>query len=229
MDMPVGKGRSSISQAGVRKDQVQRDQVMKVLDWGDKNKSIYAKVLRVQADTGWHTTEMMRFRARGTIEDVPDDARDPGMVGVLVCPQHKSGKEHRTKVTQTTLDAARALLDSGVKYRGTGNRVGSLSRSNYEKWVTEGCAAVGVLVFRPSWMRHTIATLASNRGYRDAVGAFLGHAPGSRMVDTHYAPKAVPPRVPTLLDEVPDRDIIGEEDAPPAVGRSARLDLLQRR
>lgn len=226
MDLPVGKGRSSISQAGVRKDLVKPEHVKKVIEHGIERSVLYAHVLAVQAGTGWHTTEMMRFVARGSVEPIPEGAEEPGCVAQLVCPKHKSGKEHRTKVQQNVLDAAQALLASPRHHhRGNGERHGSFSRSNYEKWVTATSEEVGVPVFRPSWMRHTNATYALLR-QRQAdgtgkVGAFLGHAEGSKMVETHYAPKVAPPKIPTIMDNEPVQ--AKKARAPKKDGAVARL------
>lgn len=66
--------------------------------------------LVVQGGTGWHTTELLRFAAEGSIEPLPKFMKaEHGAAAVLVCPLHKSGDTHRTAVSQEVLDAAKRL------------------------------------------------------------------------------------------------------------------------
>jgi integrase len=159
-------------------------------------KSIYAHALTVSAATGWHTTEVLCFAETGSIEDQPAYATVPGIAGVLVCPKHKSGKEHRTRVTTEALSSAVALLEH-AKGNGRG-----MSRHWYDTAVRDACKALKIPAFTPANMRHTNATLAATlTGDLGAVGAFLGHAPGSTITRDFYATKYVPPKVPTVLDQ----------------------------
>ncbi len=72
--------------------------------------SPWREALHVQAGTGWHTSEVVRFAADGAIEPLPKTMRvENGAAGVLVCPLHKSGDIHRTAVTAEVLEAAKQL------------------------------------------------------------------------------------------------------------------------
>jgi hypothetical protein len=199
MDMPVGPGRAAITESGVPKDQVKREHVQAVIEWGLERKSIYAHVLGTQAGLGWHTTEMMLFRSLGTIEVLQEGEEEPGMVAKLVCPKHKNRKlKLKTKVPQNVLDHAKAMMAWKSHYRGKGDSQETFSRSNYEKFIHDACDALAIPRFNSAWMRHTNATFAKKR--RHDPRAFLGHAKGSTMVDKHYAPNAAPAHVPTIMD-----------------------------
>jgi hypothetical protein len=174
--------------------------------------SIYGHALCVQAGTGWHTKELVRFVASGRVDPVPSYVHEPGVTAVLVT-KHKSRKEHITKVGRTVEQSARVLLGEDAPgdlpaldgrartYRGKGKIRGSISESNYVKAVRKTCDELGIHRFNPAWMRHTNATHAVQVGTKsEKVGEFLGHADAS-MVDIHYATKAIPPKVPTIMDE----------------------------
>lgn len=271
IDLPVGKGRSSIMDAGIPKDRVPADHVKAVIALGEKQGSLYAHVLRVQAGTGgWHTTEMMRFVAGGSVEPLEPEELEEGCAAKLVCPKHKRGGEFRAKVTKTILESARILLDkvdrpegcavpgcdephvarylcrkhyqqwlagalgqvgNGGKevghhrfYRGNGHSASSFSCRNYEAWVHACCDELGIERFNPSWMRHTNATFAKNRGKSSAeVGARIGHALDSNMVDKFYAPRTAPPKMPTILDDVDEPKI---QKAKPAQKSPAQEEVV---
>ena len=70
----------------------------------------WSHALRIQAGTGWHTTEVVGFARGGSVEPLPKHAKDKGSAGVLVCPRHKNGEPHRTRVTTDVLAAAEKLL-----------------------------------------------------------------------------------------------------------------------
>ncbi|MBI5071266.1 MAG: site-specific integrase [Deltaproteobacteria bacterium] len=158
--------------------------------------SPWREALTVQAGTGWHTTEVLRFAAGGTIEPMPKTvAAENGAAGVLVCPLHKSGVPHRTAVTAEVLKAAKTLLKHG-----------SFSREWYDRAVKAACKAVkrpdgkiGIPAFTPAMMRHTTATLAVEvTGNLAAVSSFLGH----RSIATtkkFYSSLAVSPKIPTTI------------------------------
>lgn len=55
----------------------------------------------VQAGTGWHVTELIRFAKEGSVEPYRGDAE--GVSGVLVCPQTKNGEPLRTAVSAEVL------------------------------------------------------------------------------------------------------------------------------
>lgn len=155
----------------------------------------WADALTVQAGTGWHTTEIVRFAATGTIEPLPKSMKvDNGAVGVLVCPLHKSGDTHRTAVSQEVLDAAKRVRDHGA-----------FSREWYDRTVRAACKAVtnpdgttGIPVFTPGRFRHSVATWAFEAGADPAaVSAFLGHK-SPATTKKFYASIATVPKVPTL-------------------------------
>lgn len=136
--------------------------------WGD--------LLVVLLGTGWHVSELQRFCRGGSIDG-----------DVLVCPRHKSGEPHRTRVSDTVKRAAAASrLRGGF----------SLSRLYQE--VARACDEVGVERFGIGGYRHTVATAAVRAGATpEEVAHFLGHK-GSYMVKKIYAKVAVPKKVPTL-------------------------------
>jgi hypothetical protein len=98
--------------------------------------SPWREALIVQAGTGWHTTEVVRFAASGAIEPLHRSMKvDNGAVGVLVCPMHKSGDTHRTAVTQEVLDAAERLKEHVTKMAGErkGNIVAAVTAKATER------------------------------------------------------------------------------------------------
>jgi integrase len=157
--------------------------------------SPWREALLVQAGTGWHTTEVIRFAAAGAIEPLPRSVVQEGVAGVLCCPQHKSGEPLRTRVTPAVLDAAKRLLAHG-----------SVSREWYDRAVRAACAAVkrpdgkvGIPVFTPGRLRHSAASWAIEAGADPAsVAAFLGHK-SPRTTKRFYATHASPAKVPTLV------------------------------
>lgn len=175
--------------------------------------SLYGHALCVQAGTGWHTRELLRFIAAGRVDEVPSYVHERGVTAVLVCPRHKSGKEHVTKVGRTVEQSARILLGAEPEgdvaaidgrartFRGKGEVRGSISERHYVEAVHKTCAELKLPRFNPAWMRHTNATHAVQVGTtKGKVGDFLGHADAS-MVDLHYATRAIPPKVPTIMDD----------------------------
>jgi integrase len=150
--------------------------------------------LLLQAGTGWHTSEVLRFAAEGTIEPLPRYALQDGVAGVLVCPMRKSGEPQRTRVSPEVLEAAKRLRAHG-----------SISREWYERAVKKACAAVkrpdggsGIPVFTPGRLRHSVATWAIDAGADPAqVAAFLGHR-SPRTTRKFYATHSAPTKVPTL-------------------------------
>lgn len=140
-----------------------------------------AAALTVQAGTGWHTEEVIRFAGTGWTEPPRGDA-----AGVLVLPLHKRGDEHRSRVSARVLAAAEALL-----------RHGSFSRSRYDAAVRAACAVPPkVPRFTPANMRHTVSTFAVEAGADLArVSDFVGHRSpqtNKRFYSTHAAPSKVP-------------------------------------
>jgi integrase len=143
-------------------------------------------MLDVQAGTGAHVTELMRFAVSGAIEPVPLGRTD-GAAGVLVFPEHKSGGAFRVAVTKETVEAAERMLKHGA-----------FSRKWYEQAIKGACGAAGVPTFTPARLRHTLATRAVNAGVDvAAVGSFLHHR-SPKTTRRWYATLAAPARVPTL-------------------------------
>jgi integrase len=91
---------------------VPRDHVLLVIEhlaapWRD--------ALTLQAGTGWHTTEIVRFAADGSIEPLPKHAQQEGVAGVVVCPMRKSGEPQRTRVGAEALEAAKRLREYAAR------------------------------------------------------------------------------------------------------------------
>jgi integrase len=153
--------------------------------------AVYADALVVQAGTGWHTTEVIRFAHNGEAIDIPPGVRrEPGVVGIVVCPLHKSGSEHRTKVNQRVFDAAKRLLLHGT-----------FSRKWYDTAVREACDRLRIERFTPANMRHTNATYAVDHAGEDPkrVSDFLGHSEATSK--KFYQTYATVPKVPTIMDD----------------------------
>ncbi|HEX8439026.1 tyrosine-type recombinase/integrase [Archangium sp.] len=139
----------------------------------------------VQAGTGWHVTELVRFAKMGSVEPYRGDAE--GVAGVLVCPQTKSGEPLRTAVSAEVLEAGKRLLDRGT-----------FGREKYGIAVNAACKAAGIPSFTPGRFRHSVATWAIEKGAAPAsVAAFLNHKSPS-TTRRFYATHAVPAKIPTL-------------------------------
>ena len=106
---------------------------------------------------------------------------------MLVCPRHKNGEPHRTRVTTEVLAAAEKLLAHGP-----------ISREWYDRAVRSACEAAKIPIFTPGRLRHSVATWAIEVGADlEDVSAFLGHR-SPRTTKRFYATHAAPARVPTL-------------------------------
>jgi hypothetical protein len=202
-----------VAQANGIEKYVPVENVHAVIDHLIDKGSIYGHALCVQAGTGWHTKEILRFVSGGRVDPVPSYVHEPGVAAVLVGPKHKNGREHITKVAATVARSAHILLgcepegdvaslDGRARtYRGRGEIRGSISERHYYDAVKKACDALSLARFSPAWMRHTNATHAVQAGAKKgAVGEYLGHA-DETMVDKVYALKAIPPKVPTIMDE----------------------------
>lgn len=133
---------------------------------------------RLQAATGWHTSEVWRFAASGEMN-----------AGAGTCTtRHKSGKPHSTRVPPEVMEAAERLRVAGVGEADHRPRL-------YAEAVKAATRALAFPDYRAGWLRHTLATAALERGHTpDAVGAFLGHTSGA-MVRRVYGITAAPPSV----------------------------------
>jgi len=111
--------------------------------------------LALQAATGIHTSELLRFARSGRV--VPYRGQE-GACAFLELP-HKGGQTHRVALNQRLAMLARKVLDEG-----------SFTGEFYHKHVR----AAGE--FTPGRLRHTVATDLVNRGIdMAAVATFLGH------------------------------------------------------
>jgi integrase len=170
-----------------KKKVVARESIERVIDFITDP---YSDALIVQASTGWHTTEVLRFARDGEIRDIPEWAKQPGAVAILVCPKHKRGDEHKTKVGKRAQEAAQRLLDHGP-----------FSREWYDRAIRSACKTLGIPPFTGANMRHTNATFAVDQsGDIKKVSEFLGHT-SERTTKEFYATHAVVPKVPTILDD----------------------------
>jgi integrase len=167
--------------------------------------------LMVQADTGWHVTEIERFtsgipvvrdgrevdRLRGTIESPKQ--REPGVAGVLVCPESKAGGELRTAVGAKALAAAERLLEHGT-----------FSVEKYGLAVKDACKRIGVEPFTPGRIRHSVATHAVDSGADIAsVSTFLNHK-STATTRNFYAKFGVAKKPPSLLASTREKPTGGE-------------------
>jgi integrase len=141
---------------------------------------IWRDALDLQAETGWHVTEVQRFTTGGSIEPPAPSQREMGVAGVLVV-EHKSGEQHRTAVSTKTLNAAQRLHDRG-----------GFSIAWYHRAVKAASRAAGIRPFGPGRMRHSVATWAVDAGADIAtVSTFLGHM-SARTTKKFYATHATP-------------------------------------
>lgn len=183
--------------------------------------------LDLQADTGWHTTEIERWvKLGGQVEAMPEGREHEG-AGVLVTV-HKSGDEHRTPVSQSGYEAAQRLMlwcdaRAGTKHQGwnpvtkrTEEFAAKLfPRQQYERLCRRLCRKHGIPEFGPGHLRHALATHNAGRGYATSIiGSFLGHSEVQQgeLVRTTYADaraqltivkaaiKPVPARIASLLE-----------------------------
>jgi len=112
MDMPVGKGRVAQTEGGKNK-LVPRENVEKVIRHLLAKGSRYAHALTVQAGTGWHVTEVVRFIARGQIiEPVPRLLQEPGVSAILT-----SRWRSRTRRLGTSKSSSTTIWSGGWRRR----------------------------------------------------------------------------------------------------------------
>ena len=158
--------------------------------------------LDLQADTGWHTTEVERWvNLGGLVEPMPLGRKSEA--AALLLTIHKRGQEHRTPVSKAGLLAARALHEwtsarEGLKHQGWDPTTKQMRvfdskpfpRQQYERLCIRRCEKDGITKFGPSHMRHAFATPSSGSGHAaKSIGAFLGHREGQRgaLVKSTYA------------------------------------------
>lgn len=147
-------------------------------------------IFKVQMASGWHATELLRFARSGSIEVYSGPM---GAAGVLVCPLHKIGNEHRTAVNAETLEAARAV-----------RAYGGFNPKRYTRIVEAAATELGkkqpkkipedlrIKPFTAGQLRHSVATYMIGQGATVyEVATFLGH----RSLETtkkFYATHAIP-------------------------------------
>jgi integrase len=164
--------------------------------------------LTIQAGTAWQVTQVERFAVGGTIEPLPRNAQQEGVAGVLVCPRHKSGDPHRTRVSAAVLEAAKRLLSHGSFATGHEGRGGTA----HNRAIRAACAAVkrpdggiGIPPFSAGMLRHSVATHAVNAcGSVQAVAEFLGHRT-KKTTARFYSTFAFVAKVPTLRRSIVSR------------------------
>ncbi|HTS82910.1 MAG TPA: tyrosine-type recombinase/integrase [Myxococcaceae bacterium] len=119
-------------------------------------------LLHLQAGTGIHTTELLRFARAGWLEGYRGPQR---ATSVMVVPLHKNGDEHRVALDAGLDQAARAVRISGT-----------FDPSGYHLEVRLACERAKVPPFTPGRMRHSVATWMVEAGADLAsVSTFLGH------------------------------------------------------
>lgn len=164
---------------------------------------VHVDALTVQAATGWHTTEVMRFAESGEAIPLPPAMKATrAEVGILVCPLHKNGREHRTRVQQRAFVAAKRLL----AHR-------SFSRKWYDTAIRDACKELCIEPFTPANMRHTNSTYAVDQGVDPkAVSSFHNHSEETSR--KFYSTHATAAKVPTIIDDpvepanAPDVDVL---------------------
>jgi integrase len=135
--------------------------------------AITADIVRVQAGTGLHLTEVLR----GLKIEEPD---------VLVV-LHKGGHVHRVQVPAQVVEAVKRLVAVGQR------RIPG--KETVYRHVREACAAAKVTPWTPGRFRHTFATRAVARGVNpQAVALALGHRSSATTL-RWYSTTAVAPRV----------------------------------
>jgi hypothetical protein len=158
--------------------------------------------LDLQADTGWHTSEIQRWVSLGGLVEPMPAGREKEAAALLLTI-HKSGQEHRTPVSSAGLEAARALYEwasarEGTRHHGWDPTTKQMKEFNsqlfpkqqYERLCVRLCEQNGIAKFGPSHMRHAFATLNSGSGHSaKSIGAFLGHSEGQKgaLVKSTYA------------------------------------------
>jgi integrase len=172
---------------------VPKKDILAVVAWLKKHKSEKGKRTRMWGDllfmlagTGWHVTELARFTESGTIEPLPKGTGRGESAGVLVMT-HKSGRPHRTRVSEEVLKVAKKMVGTG-----------SFSRAVFDKAVAAACEKSVATAFTPGMMRHTVASWAEDHGAApEFVSGFLGHSPNTATTKKHYSTHATPRKVPT--------------------------------
>lgn len=137
---------------------------------------VLADMCRLQAGTGCHISEALRFMKNGHVDE--DRAGLP-----LLAWRHKGGHIHRQEVSKGVAEVAKRLLGKSVP------------EANLHRAIKNACEKAGVTPWTPGRFRHTFATNAVNSGVpAHQVALALGHR-GSVTTLKWYATTAVAPRV----------------------------------
>jgi integrase len=148
----------------------------------------WKSALQVQAGTGWHVTEVIRFARDGSIEPYPRHGPDKEIAAVLVCPESKGGSAIRTGVSREVADAAEKLLERG-----------GLKRVKYAQAIKAACRVAKIPPFTPGRIRHSVATHAVDAGADlQSLSTFLHHK-SPATTRKFYATHSTPKRPPTML------------------------------
>ncbi len=143
----------------------------------------------IQAGTGWHNTEVLRFAVGGSIERLPKKVKPMnGATGVLLCPRSKSGEVLRTAVSAEVVEAARRL-----------RKHGNFSIQKYREEIKSECRHAKIPEFTPGRFRHTVATFAINAGTpEEQVSSSYKHK-SNRTTMRFYATHSVVPKIKTQV------------------------------
>ena len=145
-------------------------------------------VLLLLAATGWHFTEVRRFAASGRIEGLPEGRGAEG--DMALCVRHKNGSEHKTEVSAAVVEIAQRLRAAG-----------HVPEFSLFATLRKLCKELEIEpAIKPGRFRHFVATWAKNKG---VVGAMITDFHGHRSERTTftYNMRAVPAKVPTILDD----------------------------
>lgn len=147
---------------------------------------IWKARLDVLGATGWHSTEIRRFAANGSIETLNEEKE--GVAGVLLVPLTKAGTPLRTQVSARGLEAAKKVRAAGA-----------FSYERFHEVLAEACLTADVTKFGPGQLRHSVATWAFEAGTDlGAISSFLNHK-STMTTRRFYATLATPKKIPTLV------------------------------
>jgi hypothetical protein len=194
--------------------------------------------LDLQADTGWHTTEVERWVTFGGLANTMPPGREKEAAGLLVTVQ-KSGNWYQTPVSRHGLEAARGLFAWASARHGRTHKGWDpvskevrrfksklFPRQQYERLCTRLCEKHGVPKFGPGHLRHALATMNSGQGFpAPLIGDFLGHTkeqqgelvrttyadPGAQIRSVQPLVRPVPARLPSPLEKLMANEPLTEE------------------
>ena len=145
-------------------------------------------VLLVLVETGWHFSEVRRFAEAGEFEPLAVGRGKQGDMALVV--RHKNGSPHKTEVTKPVVEIARRIRAAG-----------HLPEFSLFKTLGKLCDDLKIEPrITPGRFRHFVGSWAkNNKGALDQqISTFLGHR--SLQTTRIYTMRAVPPKLPTILD-----------------------------